>query len=288
MLYSKISAISFAILCSSLSFFDTRQVYAQSIINESSGPSAPSRSKWDAMYENTTGRSTISDCNAPYVDFRGTVKGFHADVVLTRNSDSVMGAIIKNGGQTSYNVGQTLNFEILDCGENAPGRGARGYGLVVSNPKTGKNTIGKIIMISTGFNFKPVLATDPNTYKVISTLRNIYINDPGFGYRQNEKLHLIPDKGVILETVIINGEVKRIDVVKEGSGFVMVPETKFKPNKSGYNFKIGSIYFDFDAVPSNSNIDENDILYVVKSKPVNPSKVECKDGIDCVMRNLGY
>lgn len=88
------------------------------------------------------------------------------------------------------------------------------------------------------FSSKPPTPASNLTYSVVTTIDEIYIEDPGFGYQPGDTLQIVPDNGAVL-TPIINqrGEISKIEVTKPGVGFVDLPEININ-SSTGYNARL--------------------------------------------------
>lgn len=91
----------------------------------------------------------------------------------------------------------------------------------------------------------PVVITPPAelgpTYPVILEIEDIDIIDPGFGYQPEDELILTPDRGAVLEPVIDNGRIVKVNVIKPGIGFDDFPEITTN-SPTGYNFSARPIF----------------------------------------------
>ena len=79
------------------------------------------------------------------------------------------------------------------------------------------------------------------TYPVILEIEDIDIINPGFGYQPGDKIVVTPDRGAVLEPVIDNGRIIKINVIKPGIGFDDFPEIT-TDSSTGYNLSARPIF----------------------------------------------
>lgn len=86
----------------------------------------------------------------------------------------------------------------------------------------------------------PGVPTSP-TYPVILEIEDIDIINPGFGYQPGDKIIVTPDRGAVLEPVIDNGRIIKINVIKPGVGFDDFPQITTN-SSTGYNLSARPIF----------------------------------------------
>jgi len=79
------------------------------------------------------------------------------------------------------------------------------------------------------------------TYPVVVVIDDVDIDDPGFGYQPGDQIVVTPDRGSVLEPVIDNGRIIRINVISPGSGFDDFPQITTN-SSTGYNLSARPIF----------------------------------------------
>jgi hypothetical protein len=79
------------------------------------------------------------------------------------------------------------------------------------------------------------------TYPVVLEIEDIDIDNPGFGYQPGDKIIVTPDRGAVLEPVIDNGRIIKINVIQPGIGFDDFPIITTN-SPTGYNLSARPIF----------------------------------------------
>jgi hypothetical protein len=88
----------------------------------------------------------------------------------------------------------------------------------------------------------PISKDVGNPYKVILSIEEVVILDPGFGYRPEDKIIITPDNGAVLEPVINSrGQIESVNVISGGIGFDDIPEIKTN-SPTGFNAQMNPIF----------------------------------------------
>ena len=109
----------------------------------------------------------------------------------------------------------------------------------------------------------------PTSVAVVAILDQVFITNPGFGFRQTDTISIVGNKGAELEfTVNERGEVTSVNVINGGLGFDEVPFITIQ-SQTGFNFEAVPI---FRFIPA-SSIDLNNITIPTGSRII--SVVDC-------------
>jgi len=88
----------------------------------------------------------------------------------------------------------------------------------------------------------PISKDVGNPYKVILSIEEVVVLDPGFGYRPEDKIIITPDNGAVLEPVINSrGQIESVNVISGGIGFDDIPEIKTN-SPTGFNAQMNPIF----------------------------------------------
>lgn len=79
------------------------------------------------------------------------------------------------------------------------------------------------------------------TYPVVLEIEDLDIINPGFGYQPGDKIIIDQDRGAVLEPVIDNGRIVKVNIIKPGIGFDTFPEITTN-SPTGYNFSARPIF----------------------------------------------
>jgi hypothetical protein len=78
-------------------------------------------------------------------------------------------------------------------------------------------------------------------YPIILEIEDVDIINTGFGYSSEDKLIVIPDNGAVLEPVIDNGRIVKVNIIESGIGFNDFPEITTN-STTGFNFSARPIF----------------------------------------------
>jgi hypothetical protein len=110
-----------------------------------------------------------------------------------------------------------------------------------------------------------------STYEVVSSIADVYIDDPGFGFSGGDTITITPDNGAQLIPVIGgNGRIIDVNIINPGIGFTGVPTLKLNTS-TGYNATLIPIL-------SFKRVGEDDAFTV-------PSGTQLIRVVDCVGKN---
>jgi hypothetical protein len=177
-------------------------------------------------------------------------------------------------------------FDVLDCDPNGKaGRGGFGIGLPSSNKSlNGQKGITGILVKTSGYNYSLPASNAKSVYSVRAGIKAVIVENPGFGFSQDDVLVVEPSNGAVLRPVVKNGQISEVIVDRPGTGFTTLPRVRVK-TKSGYNASFW-VYMDFQSQPVNQSNAPGSLL-VVNSDSFAPPKINCS-GMDCVLRKMGY
>jgi hypothetical protein len=135
--------------------------------------------------------------------------------------------IVNNTGTRVLTIGETTTYTLTATG-------------------SGGTTIQKVTVVYKAPVVQPPLPPPPPpilgpTYPVILEIEDIDINNPGFGYQPGDKIVVTPDRGAVLEPVIDNGRIIKINVISPGSGFDDFPVITTN-SPTGYNLSARPIF----------------------------------------------
>jgi hypothetical protein len=211
--------------------------------------------------------------------FGGEGLGVQANTIISPVSSGVIGFDIVNGGknytsppfaqlvdqsgkgsgsklQTEISNGSVTRIKIKAPGDGylaAPDGSYSGGGRVIKRPEQGliQKPDGTYVVVPP--NVTPELEPEdilippsippiqPSIYPVILEIEDIDIDNPGFGYQPGDQIIVTPDRGAVLEPVIDNGRIIRINVISPGSGFDDFPEITTN-SPTGYNLSARPIF----------------------------------------------
>lgn len=97
-----------------------------------------------------------------------------------------------------------------------------------------------------------------NVYPVVLSIGDIFINDPGINYNENDKIRIVPDNGAVLEPKFGPfGKLQSVEVVNPGIGFTEFPNITIE-SETGVNadlipvfdiIRVGNLNEEDDTVP---------------------------------------
>ena len=229
------------------------------------------------------GRSYVTTCEmAPFIDFRGRVKGFAADVVVSPIESDVMGAIVRSGGKVVDPKKVFPSFDVLGCDPRGQ-KGVGGLGVGLTKKGAAGLQVEGILMKELGADYKAPSPDSPNSYKVVSVLKHVVVDAPGWGYTSDSRVVVKPSMGEVLRPVIVNGKIESIEIVKEGRGYTQMPQMHIE-SESGWNAKLLP-YLEFIKVDPASAPTEQQLTVIDTTKY--KTSIGC-NGRDCQLRKLGY
>lgn len=197
--------------------------------------------------------TSAAACSSPILSiFGGNGIGALANPIISPISSGVIGFDILNQGknyttppfaqlidQCGNGSGSKLETEISGGSVTriivkAPGDG------YLSGPDGSFGGGGRTTIPAPARPLTPSITLGP-TYPVILEIEDIDIINPGFGYQPGDKIIVTPDRGAVLEPVIDNGRIIKINVIKPGVGFDDFPIITTN-SPTGYNLSSRPIF----------------------------------------------
>jgi hypothetical protein len=225
-----------------------------------------------------SGKNYLTEPFAQLIDICGNGSGSKLQVVMEPYSGTTGGSGL-----------QVKNITIKSPGNgylSTPDGSLGGDGRIIKKPEEGLLTRNdgtyEIIPpnitaeLNPGDTFIPPSTSLPTspisigpTYPIVLEIEDIDIINPGFGYQPGDKLIVNPDRGAVLEPIIDNGRIIKVNVINSGIGFDDFPQITTN-SITGYNFSSRPIF-------RTRRLDEKQELII-------PKDAEIISVIDCVGR----
>ena len=248
-----------------------------------------------------SGKNYLTEPFAQLIDICGNGSGSKLQVIMQPYSETTETTGTTGGTGTTGTTGTggtgtegTGGLQVKNIVIKSPGNGylstpdgsLGGDGRIIKKPEEGLLTRNdgtyEIIPpnitpeLNPGDTFIPPSTSLPTspisigpTYPIVLEIEDIDIINPGFGYQPGDKLIVNPDRGAVLEPIIDNGRIIKVNVINSGIGFDDFPEITTNSN-TGYNFSSRPIF-------KSIRLDEKQELII-------PKDAEIISVIDCVGR----